>query len=263
MASYCASPDVDPYILYHVECLRSVCSDVHFVSNSPLSSASREALEKYCAEVSERPNCGLDFAAWRDVISRLEPGKFDEIVLVNSSIVGPLFSLSGVFDEMATRPCDFWGMTRNRAKKPHIQSYFLCFRRRVIESSAWRSFWNQVEDETQKSRVIMKYEVELMEYFEKAGFVADALIPQMDKRGLERLFLRRFNTRLPIVLPMDKNRTNSTIHSPLELIEQGMPYLKASLLWGHNRLQPFPLAEIKALSQVDFDWSLLPAGGRS
>jgi lipopolysaccharide biosynthesis protein len=255
--SYSDRSDISPHVLYHVERLRDACSDVHFVSNSPLSPASHDALKRHCGEVIERPNVGFDFAAWRDAIARLEPGRFDEIVLVNSSVVGPLFSLSAVFDTMGTRHCNFWGMTRNRAMKPHIQSYFLCFRRKVIESPAWRSFWNQVEDEAQKSQVIMKYEVELMAFFEKAGFVSDTLIPQMDKHGLERLFLRRLSSHLPIFLPMDKNRTSSTIHSPLELIEQGMPYLKASLLWGHNKYQPFPLEEIMALPNVDFDWSLI------
>lgn len=262
-ASFSVRPDVEPHILYHVACLREVCAEVHFVSNSPLSQASREALDQSCASVIERPNVGLDFAAWRDAIARLEPGRFDEIVLVNSSVVGPLFSLSGVFDTMAGQACDFWGMTRSRARQPHIQSYFFCFRRRVIELAAWQIFWSQVEDETDKMRIIARYEVGLMAHFEQAGFVSGSLIPQMAKRGLARLFLRRLSMRLPLFLPLDKNKTNPTIHSPLELIEQGMPYLKASLLWGHNRYQSFPLAEIKALPQVDFDWSLLPAGGRS
>lgn len=39
-------------------------------------------------------------------IDLYNPDRIDEIVLTNSSVIGPLFGLSKVFDEMADRPCD-------------------------------------------------------------------------------------------------------------------------------------------------------------
>jgi lipopolysaccharide biosynthesis protein len=214
-------------------------------------------LQSVCHTVHERRNAGYDFAAWRDVLLNENMQEWDEVLLTNSSIVGPLFSLSAVFDEMEGRSCDFWGLTRSRFVRPHIQSYFMCFRKRLIRSRAWSDFWNSVRDESRKWDVIAKYETRLMEVFETHGFSGDSYLPQMSKTGIERIFLRRMNTRLPVYVPIDKNRTNPTIHSPLELIESGLPYLKASLLWGHNRRQAFPLEKIMALKNVDYDWSLL------
>lgn len=256
-ASFSGGDDIPPYILYHLKALKEFGDKLVFVSNSPLGTKAWQQLGPICDDVLERANVGYDFAAWRDAIQREDMGQWDEVLLTNSSVVGPLFSLSSVFQDMQVRDCDFWGLTHSINTRPHIQSYFVCFRRVVLESHAWRSFWQKIEDTDDKWLVIRNYEVQFKGYFEASGFQGDTLIPQMKKSGVERIGVRRSNICLPIYVPIDKNRTNPTIHSPLELIESGLPYLKASLLWGHNRRQPFPLKKIMALEKVDYDWSLV------
>lgn len=256
-ANYSPHPEVPVYILYHLQQLRPFCGRIVFVSNSRLSQESKHQLLSVCQEVLERPNTGFDFAAWRDVILRESMEQWQEILLVNSSVIGPLFSLSPLFHEMSTRSCDFWGLTQSRFIRPHIQSYFMCFRNPLIRSPVWSSFWQSVQDESRKWDVISKYELKMTEVFESAGFTGVSFLPRTTRSGVQRLFFRRMNTVLPVYIPADKNRTNPTIHSPLELIESGLPYLKASLLWGHNRRQPFPLGKIMALEKVDYDWSLV------
>lgn len=248
---------VPAYILFHLGALRKLSSKLVFVSNSPVSESSKAELSGICDVVLERPNKGFDFAAWRDVILAERLAEWDEVLLTNSSVVGPLFDLAPLFEEMQARPCDFWGLTHSVNVKPHIQSYFVCFRKRLINSPVWQEFWRSVDENLSKRQVIRRYEVQFKELFESAGFAADTYLPQMRKVGTERIFFRRLNTAIPIYIVMDKNRTNTTIHSPLELIEAGFPYLKASLLWGHNRRQPFPLRKIMALEKVDYDWSLV------
>lgn len=255
-ASY-SDGNVPPWIEFHLRALRNRSARLVYVSNSVLSDASRIRLHAICNAVIERDNAGYDFAAWRDAILAENMDRWDEVLLTNSSIVGPLFDLAPLFERMRGRGCDFWGLTHSINVRPHIQSYFMCFGGDVIRAPVWSGFWRSVRDETSKRRVISDYETNLAHILQSAGFAGDTLIPQMRKSGLERLFFRRLNTRLPVYIPFDKNRTNPTIHSPLELIEQGMPYLKASLLWGHNRRQPFPLQEIRKLKQVDYDWSLV------
>lgn len=227
------------------------------MSNSRLSKESTRQLLSVCHEVHVRSNTGFDFAAWRDVILKEDMQEWQEILLLNSSVVGPLFSLSPIFQEMENRSCDFWGLTQSRFVRPHIQSYFMCFRKELIRSHVWSHFWSTVRDESRKWDVISKYEVRFKAILENHEFTGDCYLPLMTKFGVDRLFFRRMNTRFPIYIPIDKNFTNSMIHSPLELIERGLPYLKASLLWGHNRRQPFPLRTIMALKNVDYDWSLL------
>jgi len=256
LASYCANEDLDPYLIYHVQKLRDVCDDVWFISNSPISEKGRAELAPHCSIVQERPNVGYDFSAWRDAILGNDIAPYDEVILTNSSVIGPLFGLSGVFAEMYKRSCDFWGMTMNRAKGLHIQSYFICFRKSITSSDAWTAYWNSIKDETEKWNVILKYEVKLMRYFEGQGFIGDSFIPIVTNKGIKRIKIRRLLRNFPVYIPIDSNRTNPTIHSPYEIISEGMPYLKASLVWGHNQRQPFPLEKIKALPNVDFDWSL-------
>ena len=256
-ASYSPSASVPAYVLFHLKALRAFSSRLVFVSNSPISESSRGDLNAVCDLVVERSNKGYDFGAWRDVILAERMNDWDEVLLTNSSVVGPLFDLSPLFEDMQSRPCDFWGLTHSVNIRPHIQSYFVCFRRRLTTAPVWEEFWRGVDDKLNKRQVIRKYEVQFKTIFESHGFVGDTYLPQMRKSGMERVFFRRLNTALPLFVVLDKNQTNPTIHSPLELIENGLPYLKASLLWGHNRRQPFPLKKIMALKNVDYDWSLL------
>lgn len=260
-ASYSSSPTVPAYVLFHLGALRKFSSRLAFVSNSPLSESSRAELNGTCDLVVERSNKGYDFAAWRDVILAERMAEWDEVLLTNSSVVGPLFDLAPLFEDMQARSCDFWGLTHSVNLRPHIQSFFVCFRKRLINGPVWQEFWRGVDADLSKRQVIRRYEVRFKEVFESAGFIADTYLPQMRKIGMQRIFFRRLNTATPIYIPMDKNRTNPTIHSPLELIEAGFPYLKASLLWGHNRRQPFPLERIMELNKVNYDWGLVELNG--
>jgi lipopolysaccharide biosynthesis protein len=252
-----SDPTVPAYVLYHLGALRKLSSKLIFASNSPISESSWAELNAVCDLVVERSNKGYDFAAWRDVILAERMSDWHEVLLTNSSVIGPLFDLSPMFEEMQSRACDFWGLTHSVNVQPHIQSYFVCFRSRLTTAPVWEEFWRRVDDKLNKRQVIRKYEVQFKTIFESHGFVGDTYLPQMRKSGMERVFFRRLNSPLPLFVVLDKNRTNPTIHSPLELIESGLPYLKASLLWGHNRRQPFPLQKIMALKNVDYDWSLL------
>lgn len=256
-ASYSSSPTVPAYVLFHLGALRKFSSRLVFVSNSPLLESSRAELNGICDVVLERSNKGFDFAAWRDVILAERMAEWDEVLLTNSSVVGPLFDLAPLFTDMQARACDFWGLTHSVNVRPHIQSYFVCFSKRLINSPIWQEFWRSVQDETSKRRAILRYETQFTAIFEAHGFVSDTYLPQMQKSGLERLFIYRYNTVLPLFAIRDKNRTNSTVHSPRELIERGLPYLKASLLWGEHRRQPAPLKEIMELDKVEYDWSLV------
>lgn len=256
-ASFSPTPEVQPYIIYHLQKLRELCDEVWFVSNSKISENSRLEISNHCSNIIERENIGYDFSGWRDAISKIKILEFDEVILTNSSVIGPLFDLSGVFNEMDKRPCDLWGMTQSQSHKMHIQSYFICFKKNVIISETWNRFWRSVHDESDKWDVIKNYEVGLLNFFQSDGFVGDSFIPVINEIGLRRIFLRRIGTKFPLYIAADKNVTNPTIHSPLKLIESGMPYLKASLIWGHNKNQPFPLEKIMALPNIDYDWSLI------
>lgn len=257
-AHYNSSGDVEEYIFYHLAHLRRHSQRLSFVSNSTIPETAQRRLSSICDEIRLRPNVGYDFSAWRDVILETNT-EYDEILLTNSSIIGPLVTLDGVFEEMATRPCDFWGLTYGVEIRRHIQSFFVCFRGRLTSSAIWAAFWNSVSDESDKSSVIEKYETTFTHTFEQHGFSGDAYIRSIEKRGFARLVWHRVDTAFPVYTVRDANRVNPTIYMPLELIERGFPYIKAALICGEARRQGLPIKDIMRLENVNFDWGVLPS----
>lgn len=257
-AHFNAADEVAPYVLYHVARLREVCDRLVFVSNSRLGESAHKQVAPATDRILERPNTGFDFAAWRDALADEDMDLWDEVLLANSSMIGPLRPLAPVLDEMSRRSCDFWGMTRHNEIAAHLQSYFLCFKAPVTRSAAWRGFWASVRDETDKKALVRDYEAGLTPYFEARGFTADSFVSELQFEGADRFTRQRRATLIPKWRTIDRNEADLTMFAAPELVKAGMPYLKASLIWGSKgRRRPRDIARIKALPGIDYDWSLL------
>ena len=80
---------------------------------------------------------------------------------------------------MALRSCDFWGLTANREQGgEHLQSYFLVFRRAVLDSGVLRAFLGGVRELSGRNSVVVMYESKFTEVLRKAGFSFDSFVPR-------------------------------------------------------------------------------------
>ena len=253
MAQWSRDSDIPPHVRIHLAGLRPHCSRLILVSNSPLRPEARSEAQALSDQVIERPNRGYDFAAWRSALLSEDTAGFDEVLLTNSSVIGPLFPLDRAFESMQARPCDFWAMTGSHSITPHLQSYFLVFRASVTRSPAWMDYWTSIREIENKKRLIRTYEINLMRHFEAHGFLSDTYAPRLTTPARRWMF-RRLNVALPIWLPFDGSRADPTIFFPYEIIQMGVPYLKASLVWTHHRRQGCPIAKIKAHPDVEYPW---------
>ncbi|MCG6904160.1 MAG: rhamnan synthesis F family protein [Rhodobacter sp.] len=248
LASWSAQGGLPAHVAVHLAGLRAVCDRLVLVSNAPLGRDLTQA-RSLCDQVLERANSGFDFAAWRDALATQDAG-FDEILLTNSGLIGPLHPLPDILETMRDRQCDFWGMTQNPEISLHLQSYFQVFRAPLIRSDTWRQFWANVGDAGDKRSAIRAYEAPMTRLFTGAGFRADSLIPARRVPGAPLLF---WKSLLGLPVPVPASRANPTIAAPLALIRAGMPYLKTSLLWGEAQ-RALPLDQIKSASTADFPW---------
>lgn len=242
------------FIREHLKGLRTVAARIVLISNSPIAEQDRLEAEAICDEVIERPNAGWDFAGWRDALARENMSAWDQVILTNSSVVGPIYPLPPIFAEMEGRDADFWGLVLSRQIRRHLQSYFFVFNAAVTQSDQWRDFWSGVRDIDDKDEVISHYEAGLTQALAKGGFTYDAYVPDPPLR--KRIRICEFELAgLDLKTPYDCTRVNRTVRWHDELVEQGMPYLKASLLWGKeaHRLRNFD--RIKELTAEHFDWN--------
>jgi lipopolysaccharide biosynthesis protein len=241
-AHYDAQGEVKRYIVHYLRALRRECARLVFVSTATLGAEEIAKIDGLCDEIVHRDNVGFDFAMWRDVIDRVDLAAWDELVLANSSVFGPLFPLRHVFERMAARECDAWGMTENDELSWHLQSFFLVFRKPVLEAPIFRQFWSSVLPFRDKRQVIRSYEIGLSRLLLDHGFKLDTFAPTEA--------LGRWHERLR------PRPVNPTCGRPMPLLRAGMPFVKAELLRDNPmgvELEPV----IREMARVGFDFSLL------
>ena len=89
-----------------------------FVSTAKLNENEMRSLGAYVDSIIVKENSGYDFGSWKAGLrSEEDLRKYDEIVICNDSVYGPLWPIGVAFKKMETRDCDFWGITASRRSK--------------------------------------------------------------------------------------------------------------------------------------------------
>jgi lipopolysaccharide biosynthesis protein len=233
-AHYSNNDVVAKHVFYYLMKLREFGFQVCFISNSPISFSSEELLKGICERIIQRENVGYDFSMWQQGLSHYERSQMDELLLTNSSIIGPLQPLAPLWQNPAIVGCDFWGLTDNDELESHLQSYFLVFRPRVLQSARFMDFWNSILPYKDKQQLILSYEVGLTRWLEEGGFKWGAVFKQ---KQIISLFFRSLKKRSIAQKIRDRIRKrtyhpgrNTSVIYPDFLLQCGMPFLKAALL---------------------------------
>lgn len=169
---------VDEYVYFYLQALRVYASKIIFVSTvHKLSDLELNKLKKYVDDIIIRENIGYDFMSFKMGLESLELSHYDEVVLCNDSVYGPVYPLEKMFEKMSKSTCDMWGVTANEAGGFHLQSYFLVFKCNLIKSNEFISFWKDVTIIEDKQRLIKLYEIGMSQCFLNAGYVLETYIP--------------------------------------------------------------------------------------
>jgi len=255
-AHYDGDLEIKPYAVTFLRSLREICEEVVFVSTTALSEAELEKVRPFCVRTHLRANAGYDFGMWQHGLSELDLSNVDELVLTNSSVFGPVYPLAPIFEQMAERDCDFWGMTDSFEIRWHLQSYFLVLKRQALSAPAFSQFFNGVLPYRDKDQVIRSYELGLTQFLREHRLKPDAFVPMASWLGSP---LRRAR--------VCAKRRNATLYYPLQLLSAGMPLVKVQLLRDNparvslRRVRHAMEAAGYDMSQVRFDRS--PASPKS
>jgi lipopolysaccharide biosynthesis protein len=169
-AHFDAQGVIDDYVLHALRCFRPDFDIICFSSTADLSVEQCRRAGIYADIVLQRPNVGYDFLSWREGFMALPNVDYEKIVFANDSCYGPCSDLSKFWNRVADLDADLWGASLNHQFRPHVQSNFMGFEHRLLESGFARRFWQSVEVEPDKFRLIMRFEVGLSAAVEKAGF---------------------------------------------------------------------------------------------
>ena len=154
---------------------------------------------------------------------------YDEVIFMNFTIVGPLYPFKEMFDSMAARNLDFWGINVHSGEPydpwgimpegyipKHLQSHFITVRRSMLKSAPFQRYWDTMRPITSYQEAIGFHEAIFTKTFEDQGFTWDSYINTEDLEGIisyPLMFMPRevlINRRCPVfkrkalILPMDE-----------------------------------------------------------
>lgn len=183
---------VDDYIQYLLRDLVKNVEKLIFVSNGPLTAESRAKLAEFEPVILERENKGMDVWAYKEAMLSVgwkDLASYDEVVLLNYTLMGPVHPFKEAFDEMAGRDVHFWGLTRHYGSPydpwnsckygyvpMHIQTSFMVFRFDFIQSKALQHYWETVPLVRTYAESIGWHEVIFTEDFTRMGFKSDVYV---------------------------------------------------------------------------------------
>ena len=180
---YDANGIVDDYIIYLLQQLKLQLKKLVFVVNGTITEESLGKVQKLTEFIYIRKNIGYDGGAYKDVLINYLAGdvsEYDQLILCNDTFYGPFSPFKTVFDKMADKPCDFWGLTRYKGggqsmKKgnvipEHIQGYFLVINKKMLSSSSFLSFFNTLKYSTTYREAVEDFEVRFTTFFNNKGF---------------------------------------------------------------------------------------------
>ena len=234
---------ISEHVLYQLEKMRPHFNKVVFISNSHISQAQEQDLKKTLVdEILLRKNIGFDFAAWRDgmkLVGFEELKSYDSITLMNDTCFGPLWDLEPIYQKFEKdEQVDFWGMTNFRQTKDfpeHIQSYYLSFKKNVVNSTVFQDFWQQIQDYTNVQDVIEHYETQVTTNLTQAGFryqtVFDTL--QADDTGM--------------LYP------DFSYYNPTAILKHRVPFIKVKTIGASEGLTPYILEDIERSTDYPVD----------
>ena len=195
-------------------------AELFFVTNGTLQPGSRIWVQGHCARLLERQNTGFDVGAYRQALLNLGRAGldgYDEVILMNYTLAGPISPLQQMFSAMDARPeLDFWGLTRHYAMKSrrfggttgrvpeHLQSHFLAVRPGMYDD--FFAYWRTVRLPQSYEQSVALHETRFTAHFARLGYRWDSYV---DTRDLAESFV------------------NPMMACPRELVaERGCPFFK-------------------------------------
>ena len=272
---------VDRYVPYMLEDIRKNCSELFIVCNGKLSAEGESVFLGLTPHLRVRENVGFDVWAYKEVLELYgwdRIAEFDEVVFMNSTIMGPVYPFSEMYEEMNKRDLDFWGINAFHkvpfdpfGKIPygyvpwHLQSSFIAVRKSMLTSPDYHSYWENRPPVNSYEDAVSTHEAIFTKTFQDKGFICASYVDTSDmeefteypalKAPVETIRDRRspvFKRRsfFQPYYAMINESNGAQGRQLLEYIEKHTDY-DVELIW-ENILRSCNLADIKNCLYLDY-----------
>ncbi len=190
---------VDDYIMVLLNALKSHFERIVVVVNGKMSVEGRRKLTTVTTEIVVRENKGFDswaYKAGHDYIGWENLKNYDELIMFNFTIMGPVNSFDDMFKDMDSRDVDFWGITeffgapfdpfgciKYGYLPDHLQSHFIAIRKSMFLDNAYKRYWDELPAITCYEEAVGKHEAIFTKTFADIGFSWESYVEMEDLRA--------------------------------------------------------------------------------
>lgn len=190
---------VDDYVINLLKDLKESVEDILVVCNGYIPEETESRFRQVTDQILIRANAGFDVGGYREGMFYLGFQKlcqYDEVVMLNYTFFGPIYPFAEMFDSMAERDLDFWGITGHFRVDPdpyganrygympeHIQSHFIVVRRSMLESNEYREFMISMKNPASYTESICDYESIFLKHFTDLGFKGATYCDEAEYEG--------------------------------------------------------------------------------
>lgn len=191
---------VDSYIPYMLNDIMKSSKDLFVVSNGKINDEGKEIFGKMTDQILERENSGFDVGAYQDALLEIGWEKlesYDEVILMNYTIMGPIYPFEEMFHVMDEKDLDFWGISKFHKVdgdpfgiikcgylREHIQSHFIVARQDMVKSQAFHDYWEKMPVIKSYAESVAYHESYFTHHFEKRGFTWEVYANSDDLKEL-------------------------------------------------------------------------------
>lgn len=184
---------VDRYVLAVMKDLKRNVSRTVFACNCKLAEGQAEKLDGISDAILECKYECLDMFTYKQVLEKIgydSLAEYDEVILMDSSIMGPVNSTDKMFSDMDAADVDFWGLSKRYIAKSdvsgpedenddiseYMESHFLAIRKPIFAAGALKKFWECAPDISRDNISGTICETEFTDYFNKLGFRSEVYV---------------------------------------------------------------------------------------
>ena len=198
MAHFDVARILRDHTLRTIENYAAAADRVVVISTSGIRPEDHERLPAK-VEFVTRPNFGYDFFSYKwglDLVG--DYGAYDRVVISNDTFIGPVLPLATILESDRAHECDIMGMTWSENHGGHAQSFFVTVSGRAARANAFQHFWRDMTPISDRTKVILSYEVGMTTAITDSGFTAGGyLVPTEQEEQLAReRFRHMYSVRL-------------------------------------------------------------------
>lgn len=164
---------------YVFKCLSEIYDygfEIIFVTTSiSLCKKDVNLLLKYCSVIINRENKGYDFTSWKIGAEQIKWSNVSNILLLNDSIIFPLYNFEGEMNLMINSDKDFWGLIDSRNEKKFINSFFWLFNEKIVKGKWLKNYLEKIPIET-KEFYVENYETKIIDILEEKKHSYDTIL---------------------------------------------------------------------------------------